>query len=426
MASRIRTRSSLGSSYAGFRKTVYQTMTWNDCSELIKTESTATDLSSPSSSEETFTDWVTERYHERISKGSIVNKPMSKVKVVTKPPVPTPYECILFASATCDGSSVPNAIDFDQGYDTSGSRLFSEQALGSYLVGDYGVSARESVVDRAVAQTLENATSTEWAVALVAAEAGKTVSSIQSILTRLYRIVRMLWKLKLSQRDVSYLKKQLTARELEDRYMEIRYAIRPLVYDVKQAIDAYNAFAAKAPTRRTFRGSASSDDNGSDTFLGTDGLFKFTVVRDRMYSVSARGGVLCAIDTSAISILGLDQMLETGWELFPFSFIIDWFVDVGSLIGSWTPNAGVTHLASWVTVKQFTSYANYVSDIDVNDRVTYDSPLTSVSWSGKKSQLIEQTSRSVGLNPSFGPSVHVNLNTFKILDLLIILKRIFI
>jgi hypothetical protein len=39
------------------------------------------------------------------------------------------------------------------------------------------------------------------------------------------------------------------------------------------------------------------------------------------------------------------------WEIIPFSFVVDWFVNVESFIRAVTPKADVHRLAEWVTIE---------------------------------------------------------------------------
>lgn len=47
--------------------------------------------------------------------------------------------------------------------------------------------------------------------------------------------------------------------------------------------------------------------------------------------------------------LGLTNPAAVVWELIPFSFLIDWFVNVGDVVGSWDPVMGVSFQRAFVT-----------------------------------------------------------------------------
>ncbi len=49
--------------------------------------------------------------------------------------------------------------------------------------------------------------------------------------------------------------------------------------------------------------------------------------------------------------LGMLNPAGVAWELVPFSFVIDWFVNVSDFLGQWTDLAGVELIRPWYTMK---------------------------------------------------------------------------
>ena len=137
-----------------------------------------------------------------------------------------------------------------------------------------------------------------------------------------------------------------------------------------------------------------------------------------------RAGVLTKLDllTNA-NIYGLQNLGETAWELVPFSFIVDWFTNVGATIGSWTPNIGYEILASWVTTEIVQTQTSTVSSLGIEN----SSPVTGYrtdnpvwSMTGSHNKISRSYLREI--NPPRGilPRLNVNLSAWKILDLGII------
>jgi hypothetical protein len=48
--------------------------------------------------------------------------------------------------------------------------------------------------------------------------------------------------------------------------------------------------------------------------------------------------------------LSFKNLATVGWELVPWSFVVDWFVNVGDLLGALVPNFGVSEIGSVTSV----------------------------------------------------------------------------
>jgi hypothetical protein len=59
------------------------------------------------------------------------------------------------------------------------------------------------------------------------------------------------------------------------------------------------------------------------------------------------------------------------WELIPFSFVADWFVNIGPYVRAITPKVGVHSLGSWTTTKdeQVSDTSCFVKSLDDTDDV---------------------------------------------------------
>jgi hypothetical protein len=144
------------------------------------------------------------------------------------------------------------------------------------------------------------------------------------------------------------------ADELSNLWLEFRYAVRPIAFEIEMAVKAM-ATEVNAGTRQTARGYSRSTDyesaNRSFLFNGikTTGYYNYT----KSHTINIRAGVLYDIENDIngiLSLWGMDQPLEAIWELTPFSFIIDWIFNIGDIISGWSVNASLRPLGSWVTV----------------------------------------------------------------------------
>jgi hypothetical protein len=187
------------------------------------------------------------------------------------------------------------------------------------------------------------------------------------------------------------------------------------------------------PPRQTFRASASDlfTDvvNEEITFISNNGQqIKLSFDKSITREVKVRAGVLTDVKpTSTSQLLGVDKLVETAWDLIPFSFIIDWFTNVGDTLSAWTPTYGFNALASWVVVEDITTQKTQLAGVDASygsySSWDYRDLGTSISRpSINKVTVLKE--RIPDYQRPLLPSFDLNLDLLKTLDLAIITRKI--
>lgn len=308
-------------------------------------------------------------------------------------------------------------------------------------------TAKLAVLDAAVTEAFSRVSRSEMLAGASLAEARKTTDFLFSTAKRVVNIARAarrldaasvlrltrggrrrLWKIPDSCTPMAELRREVRFPELANRYMELRYAVRPLIYDMVGGLKALDK--PKKRLRKTFRGFKAQEFSYEDELIGLGVFFRTSVDVHRSYKCSygVRAGVLCDIDITGLSSFGMeaDSMIPTMWELLPFSFIVDWFANVGATIGAQIPKAGVNQLASWATVSDITTVENRLK----NSRSMYPDRPTQVensSTMGSSKSVVRVTRKERIPSPSLRtwPQAEINLDLYKLTDLSIILKGIF-
>lgn len=372
----------------------------------------------------TTSDMVTPNFRSRIEAGEVINNPFltTTVTETRSPPMPS----LIRYSDSRVGQRIwcgEHGVYHDRVTEVIGNRVFWPS---TWLDVPSTSGVRQAVIDLAVTQAHANIDTSEMLALATVAESRKTVESMAAILRRAYTIFKRVKRLQFvaTSRELQKLalKKELSPKELSDRYMELRYAIRPLVYD---AIGVAKAFQkARGYERKTFRGYA--EDSVAATPVSVPDAaqpVRNTCLKTAEYNCSARAGVLCDVSITDLSVLGLDQLAETMWELTPFSFIADWFANTGDWIAAHTPNAGVTQRASWVTVKEVsTQTQTWTASWNLPVGMTGEI-LNLPSGVQKRETLCLE--RMVDPALSTFPSAKLRLDVFKLTDLGIILRKMF-
>lgn len=377
---------------------------------------------------ESMDDVVTAGFHTKSGNGVVVNNPMTHV-VTTVWNYPFSYD-ILVSYEIRHGS--PGSYHWHG----AGARWAGNQVLSAYAELSFlnaPVAPESDLLDLALSKAWSNVSLNEAQGMVMIAESEKTVASLVSLTRRFIRILKKVKKL-----DVKGLYGELTPKELADRYMELRYAIRPLLYDINGTIKALKYEAEKSPLRTTFRGNEFWSDETSQESHRHNGDFLSAVrtqyiLKRAKTSFDVRAGVLAELDTlSSLPVWGMTEPLEALWEIVPFSFIVDWFFNVGDTIAAFTPNFGLNALASWTVSTKIVERTSEItrSTADWPDTDDYDEDTINVlnhvnsCLGGQVGELIITKQRTPNPSRSILPTLSVNLNTFKLIDLLIIAKHV--
>lgn len=134
-----------------------------------------------------------------------------------------------------------------------------------------------------------------------------------------------------------------TKKQLADLWLQYRYGIMPLIYSFHDIVATQKRVKQEYVTKRALR----TVEKTISTLDG-EGSQYYEVLR-----YSARVTAIGKMRNNDIESLRLADALsvniiKTGWELIPFSFVVDWFVNVGNFL-----SAQIGSLYSFSTQKCF-------------------------------------------------------------------------
>lgn len=260
-------------------------------------------------------------------------------------------------------------------------------------------------------------------------ELDETVRTIVSAGIKAVKVFKALRKFNLRA-----IREKITKKNVREQYLEFRYGLRPTYYDLKQAHDYLRG--KQVHNRQTARGERSVEDIVEEDLIlhpsryvlpwSTEPLARMYFRRQSSVKVSSRAGCLYSFQfednmSKVLAELGVDRPISSLWELVPFSFMIDWFANVGNHIRAWEPKPHCSTLASWVT----TTYSR-ISRLTLLDCSFY---FTNSSYHVLKSEFqkdatatLEAFTRMRVPNPPLNifPTVDVHLSTAKLLDMVAI------
>jgi hypothetical protein len=238
--------------------------------------------------------------------------------------------------------------------------------------------------------------STGWDTLTFIAEFKKTKEMFE-------RISSSLWK--------SW-KRKTWPKDFDKEWLQARYGLRTLVYDIEDLIGALNSLD-DARERFKERAGFSHSYQERNLHVNSDpwyGVIETQTITD--YEVSVRGNVVADIQPPKFGF----NPITTGWELVRFSFIIDWFIQVGKALeaGSFLLLASKYYAAGGYHMKQ---------KVDTRrECVAPDSQMTSVIDTVNTVQELTYTRRHPTKIP-LTPQLNVRLDIDKIRDLVALLGQ---
>lgn len=215
-----------------------------------------------------------------------------------------------------------------------------------------------------------NALNAEFSLLTTLAEMKSTVEGIADIASKLLRsaaslkrgrIKAALRHLGYSPHDVSILRNKARTdwtdrgKSLADTvgqaHLAYRYGINPIIYDYEALRDMWmgksklsHYFVVKGKTQRS---SSAKSGGGENEYVVDD---KYDVRFKACYRIDM--AIL-----AKLSLLGATDLLGTVWELTPYSFVIDWALNIGDFLRGLQAPLGMTYVSGHVSVKGTTTIA---------------------------------------------------------------------
>lgn len=305
----------------------------------------------------------------------------------------------------------------------------------------------ERVKTVAITEAAADIESTDLSGLVSLKELPETIAWFISIFTRAIGIKRNFNKnLKKLEKELRRNGGFISAKRVKEIYlsmenlrMEYRYAVRPILADMEGIAKFFHNPKVQSP-RMTARGYGKISESRNREFSfkvpssGNMLSTSCTAMVHEQYDVNVRAGFLCQVDLDELSTLwhrvGFNQSLSAMWQMLPLSFVIDWLINLGTLLAALEPKAGSKILAGWVTVEERYSYrlaGNGSSNhsINVTNAGTTKTHRVDTRLSGLSREMEYTRKRRVPVTlGDVGLRLDINLNFSKILDLITIARNL--
>lgn len=286
---------------------------------------------------ESMTDYVVPGFRARQGRGEIFFNDMQQDKVVSSlQPGANGYQHTALApTITCDGIGyVPS--NRNDGNQLSRwvflSRSYPDGPLPvSYSIGSSDVYNLQSEVSTKCFAKRGTAGSNLFESI---AQARQTLSLIRNPFNSLNRICR----------------KAETARSrglgAAEAWLTYRYGVLPLIGDIGQIASGLKKKVEKRRYKSIAVGSSQTTSTNSYTFNGGPASLTFSLQNRESIEVRAISLDEYVMDQYESIGLSTKDLITLPWELIPYSFVFDWFVNFGDFLKAIVPLPGVNPLGS--------------------------------------------------------------------------------
>lgn len=216
-----------------------------------------------------------------------------------------------------------------------------------------------------------------------------------------------------------------------ESWLEYRYGWRTLVFDLQdiaEALERLNQLKSRPKRGSSFAETVAENSvqmqltpyisfiAGTPTPMGST-LARFDVTYSQVRSRYARASVM--VEALANDLAFIDP-LTTAWEIVPFSFIVDWFVNIGDLVKAYSPFVSGNLLHGVLSHgDRLTETTSVISSADAFTLYGYDNSDYIVEHSVVANQRVveSETYDRAAASPSFTLHTKFNVDLSKVVDL---------
>lgn len=201
---------------------------------------------------------------------------------------------------------------------------------------------------------------------------------------------------------------------ISNLYLVGRMGLLPLLSDLEGAC---KFLSKKYSPRLTARGSQTLNGIAQAVMPVDDfGGVKWAVTLQTTKAWTIRYGILYESSDAgrAVAGLGLSRPLTTAWNLLPWSFVADWFLNVGAWLDAVQPSLASRNLCAWASTSETTVHTATVAGSKTHSNSIQD---WSASWNGQlvRTNIVKSRSPWTPTVPTL-PSPGTGFNALRSFD----------
>lgn len=335
--SRLRSLGSLESSPNGTVRNI-----WSNCLQTVWTDS-GTYPQFEVGEKTTMADYVVPDFSRRMRNGEVFFLPMSKTTRKGTRAGGTGVLLEYNAAQTCSGVTrhrqtqlTGNEVELHYVTQKQGSVWSGTPSLANLL----GNELSELCVDLSTRVQNDRGRNTEVDVLEDLAEINKTLSIVHDMCQSIRKTVRN------KRGPIGAI------QSASQGYLIYRYGIRPTVNSLVGVLEGLMKRVGRV--RKSTRSSGRLERSSVEVMASVDTLRTTNYIIIDKDVADVRAMSLDEFNASLMFNIGFSpkSLLTLPWELVPYSFVVDWFVNVGEFIGAMAPAIGFTHLGNCLVVRR--------------------------------------------------------------------------
>lgn len=297
---------------------------------------------------ETMTDLVIPGFRKLVKQGKVFFNPMSKRYLSVTPSGGNGWDITTVSSVGCVTTGAKPK------YQSRGDTLSYYIPTATYLgtkivpwVPDISDYDRVVNLQREVATKVRNAR-------------GRTDANLWESLAELDRTVEMLnrpigktrdWLRSADHAIASGRFGPHMAKAVANAWLAYRYGVRPIMSDYQAILDGMKETIGSR--RLTTRAKGSFQTTKRTEVFVRKGISDVTLGYDQEQMVFVRGMSLDDVELSRLNAVGFTSkgLATLPWELTPYSFVADWFANIGDFIGASIPSPGWNEVGNAMTTE---------------------------------------------------------------------------
>lgn len=316
----------------------------------------ATSIAESRGTVEMMSDRVTPDYKKVSRQGGIVNSKMSKTSETRSTTTSGPRFKSVIGSVTYWG-------DLQGPHWTNGTLTSTARPFGR----------PPSTIDlanlRAIASTraLSSVSKPDYSGAVTLGEFAETlhylrdpVASARKLSDAVHDSIR-----KIGRTDKGFSSNAPITKALGEVYLSIQFGLKPLLAEITGILETLRDASHIRPLRQTAR--AKETREFTDTWIVTETIGGITYQAEYKYKEVATV-MCCFLYEQSASVTGADHfgfnvrdLPKAAWQVATLSFVADWFLNIGDLIGALTPNADARIIMACTSTKVTTTLTRKVS-----------------------------------------------------------------
>jgi len=297
-----------------------------------------------------------------------------------------------------------------------------------YSVGHLLPSAvTQKSIDLAISKFYADVSDIKFNFAVFAVELAQTRDMVASRAWQIGRSYKLLRQGKIKQAIAQFttLKqnkipikgdKPLKGKDLANAWLELRYGWTPLMYEIQGAIELLEekilggklAYSYSKSTKTSYT------DNSIVRSSGIDFAHNATI--DDHVTISCLIKPVCPTRI-ILGQLGFDNPALIAYELMPYSFVVDWFYNIGDYLQSQTALAGLS--VDYFSITK----TRYIQDEITLTQNPGSYPGSEPSTPGKHTYYSKHKRRTLSIPLPPMPTLGVNMDWKRLLDSLAMLSQ---